>query len=142
MAKTKRALSKAFVRRTVILSTLLMALLVLTGLLYWKKRPQLLRERADAALAAGQYAAAASLYEKLEQTDEVAQQLLAAQYGSAQELLDAGKFAEAETAFSGLGAYADAREKILACRYGLAEKAYRDGDYADAKTQFYALSGS
>lgn len=139
--KQKKALSKTFVRRAVILSTLLMALLCVCGLLYRKKRPALLAERAKAAAEAGDYDKAVSLLDRMEKTEETEAELQAARYAAADKLLTEGRYAEAETAFSALGDYADARTKILASRYGLAEQAFAAGDYVDAKERFYALSG-
>ena len=138
--KQKKALSKTFVRRAVILSTLLMALLCVCGLLYRKKRPALLAERAKAAAEAGDYDKAVSLLDRMEKTEETEAELQAARYAAADKLLTEGRYAEAETAFSALGDYADARTKILASRYGLAEQAFAAGDYVDAKERFYALS--
>ena len=140
MAK-KKALTRAFVRRTVLLSTLLMILLVVIGLVYLKKRPEILRKRAEAALESGSYDKAITALEGLEATEETAEMLLNARYEAAAQLLQDGKFEEAETAFAGLGDYKDARAQISACRYGLADLAYRNGDYEDARTRFYALSG-
>lgn len=141
MAKQRKALSKTFVRRAVILSTLLMALLCVLGLLYLQRRPALLAERAKAASDAGDYEKAVALLNQLEKSEETEAQLLKARYDAADRLLSEGKYKEAETAFSTLGEYADARTKILACRYGLADQAAQAGDYAAAKEQFYALSG-
>jgi alpha-tubulin suppressor-like RCC1 family protein len=141
MAKQRKALSKTFVHRAVILSTLLMALLCVLGLLYLQRRPALLAERAKAASDAGDYEKAVALLNQLEKSEETEAQLLKARYDAADRLLSEGKYKEAETAFSTLGEYADARTKILACRYGLADQAAQAGDYAAAKEQFYALSG-
>ena len=140
MAK-KKALSKSFVRISIVLSTLLMTVLVLVGLVYWKRRPAILAERAEAALQGSDYEKAVALLEQMDQTEQTETQLLAARYGAAEKLLAEGDYTAAETAFSALGDYGDAREKILACRYGLAEQAYSAGAYEEAKERFYALSG-
>lgn len=141
MAKTKRDLNRGFVRRAVVLSTLLMALLALSGLLYLKQRPALLQKRAAEAAAQGDYARAVRLLSSAERDEEAEALLLSYRYGAADKLLQSERWAEAETAFSALGSYADAREKILACRYGLAEEAFLAGEYEAAKDAFYALSG-
>ena len=119
----------------------MMAILCLLGILYLKKRPQILSDRAEDAMNSGNYKEAVSVLEKMEKTEETEQLLLAARYGVAEQLLQSGKYEEAENAFSALGDYSDARTRILECRYGIAMTAMEQGDYAEAKERFYALSG-
>ena len=141
MDAKKTTLTKRFARRTIIVSSLLMALLCAAGLLYLKRRPQILMDRAENAMDSGNYREAVLALEKMDKSEETEELLLRAKYGSAEQLLNAGSYEEAEKAFSALGDYSDARSRILECRYGLAVQAMENGDYAEAKDRFYALSG-
>lgn len=141
MAKKKTALTKRFVHGAVVVSTLMMALLCALGMLYLKRRPQIIAERAQSAMEEGRYAEAAAFYEKLDKTEEIDAKILSARYGAAQQMLAEGKFEEAETAFSALGDYSDARSRILECRYGIAKAALDAGQYEEAAESFYSLAG-
>lgn len=141
MNRKKTSLTKHFAKRAVVISTLLMALLCAAGLLYLRKRPQILHDRAEEALNSGNYREAIAALEKMEKTEETEGLLQKARYGSAEQLLLEGRYEEAEKAFSALGDYSDARARIQECRYGLAALAMEKGDYLEAKERFYALSG-
>lgn len=141
MNRKKTSLTKRFAKHAVIVSTLLMALLCVTGLLYLRKRPQILHDRAEEAMNSGNYREAIAALEKMEKTEETEELLQKARYGSAEQLLLDGRYEEAEKAFSALGDYSDARTRIQECRYGLAALAMKKGDYLEAKERFYALSG-
>ena len=141
MDRKKTGLTKRFAKRAVIVSSVLMALLCLAGLIYVKRRPQILQNRAEDAMSGGNYEEAVSALEKMEKTEETEELLLKAKYSRAEQLLSAGSYEEAEKAFSALGDYSDARSRIQECRYGLAVQAMEQGNYAEAKERFYALSG-
>lgn len=137
----KKPLTKRFARNAILVSTLLMILICVFGLVYLKKRPQILDERATKAIQNGDFHQAVELYGKMEKNEETDAKLLAARYGEAEQLLTLGKYEEAEKAFLMLGDYQDSRSRILECQYGQAEAAMKDGRYEEAKERFYALSG-
>ena len=68
MNRKKTSLTKRFAKQAVIVSTLLMALLCVAGILYLRKRPQILHDRAEVAMTSGNYREAIVALEKLEKT--------------------------------------------------------------------------
>ena len=139
--KKKRPFGKAFARRAIFFSTVIMAVLVAAGLILYGQRERILSKRAERAAARGDYEKAISSLEALETGTEGEQALLAYRYALAEQALAAGDAARAETLFTQLGDYADSRTKILACRYLAAEQALEAGRLEEAKDAFYALSG-
>lgn len=139
--KKKNGLTRKFVRHTILISTLLMAVLVVTGLILYSNRAAILKNKAEKAAQSGEYSQAVSLLEQMDQNAERDELLEETRYKAAQKLLENGQYEEALSAFSKLGTYSDSKEKILACRYGIADGLYNSGEYEKAKDAFFALTG-
>lgn len=137
-------------RMSVIISTLLMAVLAFFAAKYYKGRDARLTEKAIAAMESGNFEQAETLLIKVlgpagesaqSEGTEAYRLLYECRYKSAQALLDAGNFEAAQTAFGALGEYGDSREKIKECRYRAAEALEQAGKYTEAAEAFLALSG-
>ncbi len=131
---------KKFVRRAVLISTLLMAALFAAAVTLYLNRGALLNKHAQNAAERGDYEQAISVLEDSDvQVDP--EQMAEYRYRLALSYLEDGRLSDAETLFSQLSDYADSRTMISECRYHAASLLWEKGDYAAAKDAFYALSG-
>ena len=131
---------KKFVRRAVLISTLLMAALFAAAVALYLNRGALLNKHAQNAAERGDYEQAISVLEDSDvQVDP--EQMAEYRYRLALSYLEDGRLSDAETLFSQLSDYADSRTMISECRYRAASLLWEKGDYAAAKDAFYALSG-
>ncbi len=118
--------------------------LVLGGLyaFHWwnESRARIFEQRAQEAVARGDWAEAASLGEKAEAAgaSDTVNELT---YQNALSLLDEGEYARARDLFDQLGTYEDAVQRSLQCTYGLAEQAQAAGDLDQALQGFLSAVG-
>ena len=101
--KKKNGLTRKFIRHTILISTLLMAVLVVTGLILYSNRAAILKNKAEKAAQSGEYSQAVSLLEQMDQNAERDELLEETRYKAAQKLLENGQYEEALSAFSKLG---------------------------------------
>lgn len=85
-------------------------------------------------IAAEDYAAAISVLEKMEQTQEIAELLQSVRYRHAEKLENEGKLAEAIEGYEFLGDYADAALRADKAQYRLAMDYKKDQQYSEAIT--------
>ena len=138
--KKKHPFGKAFARRAIFISTLVMGLIVAAGMILYSRRGEILARQAQRAAAQGDYEKAISALKDAEKGEESEETLLRYRYAQAQETLEAGDPDRAEILFAQLGDYEDSQAKVLECRYVSAEKFLAEGKLDEAKEKFYALS--
>ena len=128
------------VTATLAVTTVLFLLLAAGGLYLAKSLPGWRQDRADAALAAGEYDRARRIAARLEE-DASRELLRRCDYAEAAERLAAGDCAGAKAAFLALGNYADAPEQARESAYREAEAMLNAGESAAAAGAFRALGG-
>jgi tetratricopeptide (TPR) repeat protein len=139
--KKKHAFGKRFARMTVLISTILMAVLFVVAAILYHNRTKLLTDGARQAAESGDYEKAVSLLSSAERDEQSEETLTEYRYQLALSYLNNGNPADALTLFSQLGEYRDSRERITECRYRAAELLYEKGEYEAAKDAFFALAG-
>ena len=93
--KKKNGLTKKFVRRAVWISTLLMIVFVIAGMILYSNRASILKNRAEKAVKSGEYQQAVNLLEQMEAGDERDELLEETRYKAAEKLLENGRYEEA-----------------------------------------------
>lgn len=151
LTKKQQRRERRFMRKSVIVSTLLMAVLAFFAGRYYRNREAILTEKARIAMEQGDFEEAQALLGKVVEPasegssdgsgTEAQSMLNESRYQSALKLLEEGKYEEAREAFTTLGDYADSREKISECRYRAAEALEQAGRYEEAADAFFALAG-
>lgn len=81
---------------------------------------------------AGDYQAAAEMFDALGEYEDSAAMAQKSWYGAAKALYDGGDFEGAEAIFTKLGEYEDSADMLTACRYGQAGALAEAGDYEGA----------
>lgn len=96
-------------------------------------------EQAQALYQAGDYAAAAEVFEALGDYEDSSQMAMACKYALAQEQYEAGEYTAASREFALLGDYEDSPQMVTACQYALAEELYEAGELLAAEASFRTL---
>lgn len=112
-------------------------IILLGGLVFggFKLREKMIYDEASELYAAGDYAGAKSLYEKLglsESAEDCDYQMDLLRLNDAKALLDAGEYDAAKADFKALGDFGDAAELVPECDYRKAAGLNEAGNYDDA----------
>lgn len=121
----------------------LCALLVLAGLLAaaWFATADLRSyHKGRQLLEAGQYDAAAAIFEALSDYEDAPEYQLEARYGIACQQMDNREYLDAAERFAQLGDYRDSGERLGKCFYSLATSARLAKEYAQAR-DYFAMAG-